>query len=318
MEEMASWIRATSDIMVRVLLGQEENLPLLKDFINAVLEDRGFSTVTSLEIKNPVNLRTVFSEKESVLDVKAKDQSGKIYDIEIQSIGNSEFIQRSLYYWAKIYSSQLQEGHQYKKLNPVICINLLNFTLFPDKKENQFHSCHMISDLDDSVSILTDHLQIHYIELPKIEPHTDQKVPADRLSQWAWYFKEEGVWEEEDMKIIIKEDPIFQQAHDTFNKFTANDEYLERYEARMKYERDKAQAISDGREEGLEIGREQGREEGLELGRELGREEGREEGLELGRDVRNSEIARSMKKKNYSLNQIVEITGLDRDFVEKL
>ena len=93
-----------------------------------------------------------------------------------------------------------------------------------------------------------------------------------------------------DMKIIIKEDPIFQQAHETFYKFTAIDEYLERYEARMKYERDKAQAISDSRE--------QGREE--------------------GRDARNTEIAKSMKDRNFPLDQIADITGLGRDFIEKL
>lgn len=45
MKNMVNWIKATSDIMVRVLLGQEENLPLLKDFINAVLLDRGFSAL---------------------------------------------------------------------------------------------------------------------------------------------------------------------------------------------------------------------------------------------------------------------------------
>ena len=41
MKEMASWIKATSDIMVRVLLGQNQNIDLLKDFINAVLKDQG-------------------------------------------------------------------------------------------------------------------------------------------------------------------------------------------------------------------------------------------------------------------------------------
>ncbi len=95
----------------------------------------------------------------------------------------------------------------------------------------------------------------------------DESLTLDRLGKWALYFNEEGVWEEKYMRILIKEDPIFQQAHETFNKFTANDEHLERYEALMKYERDKAQAISDGREEGLEIGRKVGLEEGRVEGR---------------------------------------------------
>ena len=224
MEDMVSWIKATSDIVVRLLLGQEENLPLLKDFVNAVLMDRGLKPLISMSIENPINMRTVFYEKESILDVKAKDETGRIYDIEIQSIGNSEFIQTSLYYWAKIYSSQLEEGHQYKKLNPVICINLLDFIIFEDKKDEQFHSCHMICDQDDKDSVLTDHLRIHYIELPRIIPDPE-KIPSDRLLKWIYFFKDEGVLEEDEMKIIIKDDPIFEQAHETFSKFTADKEF---------------------------------------------------------------------------------------------
>ena len=48
MKSMSSWIKATSDIMVRVLLGQEQNLPLLKDFINAVLENQRKDTTVCI------------------------------------------------------------------------------------------------------------------------------------------------------------------------------------------------------------------------------------------------------------------------------
>ena len=85
MKEMVDWIKATSDIMVRVLLGQEENIPLLKDFINAVLKDRGITPVDTLTLENPITMRTVFNEKEPVLDVKAIDETGRILDVEIQS-----------------------------------------------------------------------------------------------------------------------------------------------------------------------------------------------------------------------------------------
>ena len=207
MKDMESWLKATSDIFVRLLLGQEENLPLLKDFINAVLADRGLKPLVSLSITNPINMRTVFNEKESVLDVKARDETGRIFDIEIQSFGNSEFIQRSLYYWARLYSSQLKTGHEYKKLNPVICINLLDFILFEDKRDDQFHSCHMICDIDNKDTVLTDHLRIHFIEMPRIALDLE-KVPSSRLLKWIYYFKEEGIVEDEDMKIIIKDDPI--------------------------------------------------------------------------------------------------------------
>ncbi|MBN2526144.1 MAG: PD-(D/E)XK nuclease family transposase [Deltaproteobacteria bacterium] len=41
------------------------------------------------------------------------------------------FTNRSLYYWAKTYISQMGTGDGYHRLNPVICINVLDFVLFP-------------------------------------------------------------------------------------------------------------------------------------------------------------------------------------------
>jgi predicted transposase/invertase (TIGR01784 family) len=62
--------------------------------------------------------------KESVLDVKAQDESGRIFDVEIQVISSPYYTKRSLYYWAKVYESQLKESELYSTLNPVICINI--------------------------------------------------------------------------------------------------------------------------------------------------------------------------------------------------
>ena len=52
---------------------------------------------------------------------------------------------------------------------------------------------------------------MHYIELPKIHVEKE-KIPMDRLLKWAYYFREEGEVEENDMKILIKDDPIFEQS----------------------------------------------------------------------------------------------------------
>ena len=52
-------------------------------------------------------------------------------------------ISRSLYYWAKLYSSQLDKGESYLELQPTISINLINFDL--TKNEN-FHSAYGIKE----------------------------------------------------------------------------------------------------------------------------------------------------------------------------
>ena len=288
MKEMVDWIKATSDIMVRVLLGQEENLPLLKDFINAVLIDRGITPVKSLELKNPITMRSVFDDTEPILDVKATDETGRILDVEIQSRHEHDFVHRSLHYWSKLYSEQYEKGDLYGKLNPVICINLLDFVLFKDKPASQYHSCHMIRDLDDPDTLLTDHLRIHFIELPKIKPDPSV-VPSDRLVKWMYYFKEEGILEDDEMKIIFKDDPIFEQAHETFQQFTADDELRMRYEAREKWERDLAW-----------------------------HREGAERRLKEAVEGKALEMAAALKKNGVSIDIICKSTGLSAEVVEKL
>ncbi len=52
--------------------------------------------------------------------------------------------------------------------------------------------------------------------------------------------------------------------------------------------------------------------------RNEGLEEGLEEGEEIGIEKRNIEIAKSMLKKNYTLEQIIEITGLSKKEINKL
>jgi predicted transposase/invertase (TIGR01784 family) len=41
-------------------------------------------------------------------------------------------IKRSLYYWGRLYTSQLQKGMPYSSLHKTITINLLNFVMFPE------------------------------------------------------------------------------------------------------------------------------------------------------------------------------------------
>ena len=72
---MKHYIKPTSDLFIRYLLGSEKNKDILLDFINSFLEDDGFPPAVSLEIKNPFNLKKLPDAKESVLDVKADRKS---------------------------------------------------------------------------------------------------------------------------------------------------------------------------------------------------------------------------------------------------
>ena len=82
------------------------------------------------------------------LDLVGKTSTGEILNIEMQKRNDDDRYKRSLYYWAKLYSSQLQKGDEYNKLCPVITINILGFNLFKDircdRKLGSLHEPHAL------------------------------------------------------------------------------------------------------------------------------------------------------------------------------
>ena len=60
------------------------------------------------------------------------------------------------------------------------------------------------------------------------------------------------------------------------------------------------------------------KKEGFEDGKAAGLEQGRTEGEASGRAEREIEMARAMKNKGYSNDEISELTGLPEEDIEKL
>ena len=108
------------------------------------------------------------------------DTNNNIYNIEIQSSGNKHFRNRSLYYWSRLYSSEIKEADDYRKLNPVICINILDYNLFTES--DKIHNCFLLREKDRGF-VLTNHQVIHFIELPKLQNHSI----SGHLDQWMLF-----------------------------------------------------------------------------------------------------------------------------------
>jgi len=283
---MSYFVKPSSDIFVKFLFGSEENSDILLEFINAVLTNIGFDKITSVEIKNPFNIKDFVFDKETILDVKATDEKGRIYDIEIQSFGNDIFINRSLYYWSKLYSAQLNEAEVFKKLKPVICINILDFELF-DSVASYFNSF-LLKELKTN-EILTDHLSLNFIELPKlIEINKNNEL--DKLS---YFLKKEGT-EDSMLETLIKDDSILKKAHNQYERFTSDDKMRELYESHQMYVKDKNTLI------------------------EIAREEGELKGALKGKIEGKIEDARLMKQEKIDIKIISKITGLSIKEIEML
>ena len=281
---------ALNDFFVRYFFTDKGGEKVLLDFINAVMISADMKTFKAVEILNPFNLKRNYKDKETIVDVKCITKNGTVVIIEVQLSGNSRFPERILYYWASNYSKLLKKGEQYDDLTPVISINLLNFNL--TKKDSaksgqtpNVHSCYMIYDTKNK-RLLTDHLQIHMIELKKFK-FKDNNLPKD-LNCWLGFFTNKDM--EAYMSEIVKEKPIMEEAHKRYNNFIRSRLMMTEYEKKELYQYDKQITLEDKRREG------------------------KLEGIK----ERNYSIAKTLKQMNMDNASISKATGLSIKEVEKL
>ncbi|ALZ64645.1 PD-(D/E)XK nuclease family transposase (plasmid) [Bacillus cereus] len=102
----------------------------LSGFLNAILEESLGASITSLQLEEPHRHKSYEDDKLSILDLLATLDNGTQVNIEIQLQNTHDMVKRSLYYWSKLYTSQMQEGMPYCSLGKTITINLLDFILF--------------------------------------------------------------------------------------------------------------------------------------------------------------------------------------------
>jgi hypothetical protein len=111
-----------NDFVFKSIFGDEKNKDILSAFLSAVM---GIKKV-ELEDLQLVNLelqREFLEDKLGILDVRVKLKDGTDIDIEIQLSYTKYMAERSLYYWSKMYTSNIKKGDIYSKLGKVVTIN---------------------------------------------------------------------------------------------------------------------------------------------------------------------------------------------------
>ena len=104
-----------------------------------------------------------------MLDIHVQLADGRHIDVEMQADLHSGFEQRVVYYWARLHATQLSHGDHYEKLCPTVSVVILNAQLFPLAKA---HSTFRLLETEAHHE-LTDDLEIHVVELPKVDLESD-------------------------------------------------------------------------------------------------------------------------------------------------
>jgi len=240
------------DFAFKKLFGSEENKDLLISLINAIISEG--DQVVEVELKNPYNLADYRAGKMSILDIKAKAENGRWFNIEMQISEDYNFDKRAIYYWAKLVTEQLSEGMMYKELKKTISINILDYDFVPDTTE--VHSCYkIINTATGKDDRLHDVFELHYIELKKFTKTSHQIQSA--LDRWSSFLTTAHQLDREHTPKELASDKNIVKAIAAIDRMF-NEEERQVYDIRMQEFIDVASAIATGAEKNIAKGRVEG------------------------------------------------------------
>ncbi len=118
------------DCVFKKIFGSEEHKRLLIHFLNSLLGPRAGIDVTEVELLNPYNQRDLLDDKLTEVDVKACDNEGRVYQIEVQLVLGGHITRRMVYTWSSVMAKQIEKGNEFYEVQPVIGIWLFKRDLF--------------------------------------------------------------------------------------------------------------------------------------------------------------------------------------------
>ena len=245
------------DFVFKKIFGNEKHPNILISFLNAVIKPTDL--IKSVQIKNTDIEKEHIEDKYSRLDIKAITNNGEQINIEIQVKNEYNMIKRSLYYWSKMYEGQLTKGQDYDTLSRTICINILDFKYL---KNDNFHNCYRLKEKNTNEE-LTDVMELHFIEIPKLRKLENSEDISDMLEAWITFI--ESPTSELIDKLEKSLDEI-KEAKEELLRLSGNDKERERYEKRFESLLEQNSLLANAERKGLQKGIEKGKKEGFKEG----------------------------------------------------
>ena len=270
------------DFVFKRIFGNENNPRILISFLNAVIKPKDL--IETVQIMNNDIDKESIEDKFSRLDIKAKTNKNELINIEFQIKDEHNMVKRSLYYWSKMFESQLTEGKKYDTLAKTICINILNFKCL---KTKEAHSIYRLKEINTNEE-LTDLQEIHFIELPKLPKNEEIK---DVFDAWMEFIENPISNKLEKAEMTIQE---IKEAKNELLRLSANDKERMKYEDRKAALLDKVSALENAEEKGIEIGK------------------------EIGEKNKAIEVAKNLIEAGVDIEIIIKSTGLESVEIEKL
>lgn len=234
-------ISAKLDIIFKKIF--TENDDMLHEFVAAMLGIPSES-IEYIQITNPEMPPDIYSGKFARLDLNMKVDN-RLVNVEIQVKNDLNFRDRTLFYWAKLYTSEFKSGDDYGELKQSITINIINFNMFDG---SDFHN-EIVTTNKATGEIFSDKFAIHFFELKKISRTPN---PGNPRELWLQYINADT---EEELNMLEQTNlPIMKKAVRVVRDMSDDTRIREAARIREKSLHDEATFILNARLEGREEG----------------------------------------------------------------
>ena len=161
---MAKYLDPKADVTFKKVFGEHKNLVI--SLLNALLPLDEGKQIESIEYMPPEMVPETPLGKNSIVDVRCEETGGRKFIVEMQMEWFPDFMQRVLLNASKAYVRQLPKGDDYKLLQPVYSLNLVNHTFEPNL-DGYYHYYHLVHDIHTDKVL--DGLHLVFVELPKFK-----------------------------------------------------------------------------------------------------------------------------------------------------
>lgn len=207
--QQTEYISLRNDLLFHMVF--TKNKEALKGLLSVLLNIPK-KEILDPEVLNPMQYSDAIDTKLTVLDLKVHLNGGRYVLVEMQVRKFEYWTNRSVVYTCRQVADQAEDDFDYGKLEPVIQISIMDYTLFPDHRV--FFDQYMPRNKEGYP--FTDKIQFYVMDLTAMDQATEEQR-AQGLIEWGRAFKAES-WEE----VNEIENPEVKEAAKTMEMIMSN------------------------------------------------------------------------------------------------
>ena len=304
-KNMARYLDPKADLVFKRIFG--ENPDLLINFLNALMPFEHDRQIVEVEYLPHELVPENPGKKNSIVDVRCKDNFKRQFIIEMQILWVENFYNRMVFNAGKAYVRQLDKNVKYELLQPVYTLAILNEN-FDHETQNFYHHFQIVNR--ENTNEIIPGLEFVLVELSKFQP---ENMPERRLAAlWLRFLKEV----DEKMRFLppeMQENEYIRKAAEICEEAAFSDAELYAYDRYWDAVRVEKTLLSSALQKGETIGLQKGLQKGEAIGLEKGKAIG-----EANLKIKEENIVINSYRAGLQIETIATIIGLTSEQITEI